>query len=133
MRSDLHLQTLWAAGGWAMIATVIVLCLLPAPMIAPVASLLPDKAEHAIAFLAMTLWFCGLYRRGSWLKIAAGFLVLGGAIEVAQGVFTTTRTMDFNDWLAECAGIAVALLLSRWGLGNWSAFIETRIFGLGRE
>jgi len=115
-----------------MVATVVVLCLLPAPMIAPVASLLPDKAEHAIAFCTMTLWFCGLYPRGSWWKIAIGFAFLGGAIEVAQGVFTTTRAMGFNDLVADCAGIAVALLLSRAGLANWGTFIETRVLGLGR-
>jgi VanZ family protein len=133
MRSDLRLKALWGTGGWTMVATVILLCMLPAPAIEPVAKLLPDKAEHAIAFLALTLWFCGLYPRSSWTKIAAGFVFLGAAIEVAQGVFTTTRAMELNDWIADCVGIAAALLVARMGLSNWSAFIETRVFGLGRK
>ena len=129
MRSDLRLKALWAGGGWCLIAAVIVLCMLPAPTIEPVARLLPDKAEHSIAFLAMTLWFCGMYPRGSWWKIALGFALLGGAIELAQGAFTTTRGMELNDEIADCVGVAIALLLARLGLSNWCAFLEARVLG----
>jgi VanZ family protein len=130
MRTDLRLRFLWALAGWTLIALVLMLCLLPAQTIAPVAKLLPDKVEHFIAFAGLTAWFCGLYPRSSWWKIAAAFLFFGAAIEVAQGVFTTTRAMEFNDWVADGAGIVVALLLSRFGLANWSCFIETGVLGL---
>ena len=133
MRLDLRLTGFWAAGGWLLVAVVVVLCLLPAPAIAPVAKLLPDKAEHSLAFAGLTAWFCGLYPRSSWWKIAAGFVFLGAAIEVAQGVFTTTRAMEFNDWVADDVGIVLALLLSRAGLEHWSAFVEARLFRLGRR
>jgi len=130
MRPDLRLRFLWSASGWILIAVVVTLCMLPAPQIAPIATLLPDKAEHALAFAGLTGWFCGLYRRSSWWKIALGFLFLGAAIEVAQGVFTTTRAMEFNDWVADAVGIAAAMLVSRLGLAHWAASIEAHVFRL---
>jgi VanZ family protein len=124
MRTDLRHARLWLAGGWLMIAIVVVICLLPGPDIEPVAHVLPDKAEHAIAFFGLTAWFCGLYPRPRWGRVALAFLLLGVLIEVAQGTFTTTRSMDYKDALADAAGIATALILARAGLGEWGIFAE---------
>lgn len=124
MRTDLRHARLWLAGGWLMIVVVVAACLLPGPDIEPVARFLPDKAEHAIAFFGLTAWFCGLYPRGRWVRVAMAFLLLGILIEVAQGTFTTTRSMDFKDVLADATGIAIALLLARAGLGEWGILAE---------
>ena len=124
MRTDLRYRRLWLAGGWLLIAFVVITCLLPGPEIEPVAGLLPDKAEHAIAFFGLTAWFCGLYPASRWGRVAVAFVLLGIAIEVAQGTLTTTRSMDYKDALADAAGIAIALVLARVGLGQWGIFAE---------
>lgn len=124
MRPDLRYPRLWLTAGWLLICLVVISCLLPAPDIEPVARLLPDKAEHAIAFFGLTLWFCGLYARPRWRIVALGFLALGIGIEILQGTLTTTRSMDARDALADGIGILVGLLLARLGLCDWSVLLE---------
>jgi hypothetical protein len=114
----------WLAGGWALIAFVIVICMLPAPVIAPIARFLPDKLEHAIAYFVLTLWFSGLYPKGSLWWIALALVLMGCAIEIAQGTFTSTRQMDVNDALANFVGVAVALVLALAGASRWPYGVE---------
>jgi len=102
---------MWLVIGWSMVMFVVVTCMLPAPVIEPVAELLWDKAEHALAFFGMTLWFCGLYPASKWRKVAIAFLLLGIGIELAQGAFTTTRAADVHD--AICAGGNLQGLMAR--------------------
>jgi VanZ family protein len=108
-----------------MVFFVVVTCLLPAPDIAPVARLLPDKVEHATAFFGLALWFSGLYPRRSWWKLALGLVSLGALIEVAQGVFTTTRAMELNDAVADTVGVLLALAVARAGADRWCAVAES--------
>jgi VanZ family protein len=124
MRPDLRLARYWRAAGWVLIAFVLTTCLLPAPEIEPVARILPDKVEHALAFFGLTAWFCGLYPRARWMAIAASFLALGVLIEVAQGTLTSTRSMDYRDAIADTVGIAVAWVLVRLGLSEWGVVAE---------
>lgn len=125
MRPDLRYSRRWAVIGWAMILFVITTCLLPAPDIEPVARLLPDKAEHALAFFGLTLWFSGLYPRKDWWKLALSMVMLGGLIEIAQGVFTTTRAMEFNDAVADTIGVLIALAVARAGADRWCVWAES--------
>ncbi len=124
MRSDLKFPRLWLGLGWTLIAFVVVSCLLPAPVIEPVAELLWDKAEHALAFFGMTLWFCGLYRPARWPRLALAFVALGILIELAQGAFTTTRAMDARDAFADTVGVGAALLIAWAGLKEWPHVVE---------
>ena len=66
-----------------------------------------DKVEHALSFAV-----AGVDRRARWLSKSrwrwrSACLLLGGAIELAQGSFTTTRSAEWLDWLADAAGIAL--------------------------
>ncbi|MFO1467179.1 MAG: hypothetical protein U1F35_12210 [Steroidobacteraceae bacterium] len=131
MRSDLRLRPLWLSLGYLMVAFVLAACLLPRVDIQPVASLLWDKAEHAIAFFGLTLWFAGLYVPRLWGRIAASFFTLGVLIEIAQGLFTTTRSADPLDAAADAIGILVALAAARLGARDWSLWTE-RLLRLGR-
>jgi len=124
VRSDLKFPRLWLGLGWTLIAFVVVSCLLPAPVIEPVAKLLWDKAEHALAFFGMTLWFCGLYRPARWPRLALAFVALGILIELAQGAFTTTRAMDARDAFADTVGVGAALLIAWAGLKEWPHVVE---------
>ena len=112
----------WRALFWLAVLGGVVLALWPQPH--PKEPWFPgfDKVEHALSF-ALLAWI-GVragYRR-LW-PLAVGLVLLGGAIEVAQG-FTATRTADWRDWLADAAGIAVGWALVR---------LEARLRGAGRS
>jgi VanZ family protein len=70
-----------------------------------------DKYGHALAYFTLVFWYgqlCATRRALHWR--ALGFLALGGAIEIAQS-FTSYRTADWKDMLADALGVALA-----WGL-----------------
>ncbi len=101
---------------WFVLLVVTFLSLLPnyySPM--PVAW--SDKGEHFIAYLALG----GLAGIGWWLKdwpalIRVFFIlvIIGGAIEMAQGMLITGRTASWLDLLADGLGAASGLLVSWW-------------------
>ncbi|MBE7419324.1 MAG: VanZ family protein [Ideonella sp.] len=73
-----------------------------------------DKAKHALGFaLLAAVGLRAGYR--SLALLAIGLALFGGAIEIAQGLFTTTRSAEWLDWAADVAGIAL-------GLGAWIAW-----------
>lgn len=104
-------QPVWRALFWLAVLGGVVLALWPQPD--PKAPWFPgvDKVEHALSF-ALLAWVGARagYQR-LWL-LAAGLLLLGGAIEVAQG-FTATRSADWVDWLADAVGIAAGWAVIR--------------------
>lgn len=69
-----------------------------------------DKVKHAAAFVALTAlgWRAG-YR--DVLRLGGGLLALGAAIEIAQA-FTSWRSGEWADLLADAAGIALGLWLA---------------------
>jgi VanZ family protein len=89
-------------------------------------AILPDKVEHAIAYLLVTLWFVGLYPKTSLWRIVLAFFLMGCAIEVLQGTVTTTREMDVRDVLANSIGIGAAALIALMGGAGWAAWVERR-------
>lgn len=71
-----------------------------------------DKLCH-MTFFAL-LWNLGVRARlaPAWL-LALGLLLFGVGIEVAQSVFTTTRSASFTDVLADAAGLLLGAALLR--------------------
>jgi VanZ family protein len=51
-------------------------------------------------------------------------VLMGCAIEVAQGTLTSTRQMDVYDALANSVGVAVALVVALAGASRWPYFVE---------
>ncbi|WP_166212696.1 VanZ family protein [Cognatiluteimonas telluris] len=96
---------LWIA---ALVATVVA-SLLPVFLL-PVVPPGGDKVEHlggyALLAAAAVQLFAG--RRALW-RAALGLVVLGVALEVAQGLFTATRQMDAADALANSLGVAIGM------------------------
>jgi VanZ family protein len=96
---------LWIA---ALVATVVA-SLLPVFLL-PVVPPGGDKVEHlggyALLAAAAVQLFAG--RRARW-RAALGLVVLGVALEVAQGLFTATRQMDAADALANSLGVAIGM------------------------
>ncbi len=91
---------------WAALAVVLVMTLLPSRMMPSIAFQFWDKAQHAIAFAGLAVLGFAAYAR-HWRRLVVGLVVLGGAIEVAQGL-TGWRSPDFSDWIADSIGIALA-------------------------
>ena len=104
---------LWRAIGWFGIALLLVLSLIRPPSIdMPVED--ADKLGHFLAYLVLTGWYGQLFRAHRDLqKRALGFVLLGAAIEVLQW-FTSYRSADWRDEVANCSGIAAAVLACRW-------------------
>jgi hypothetical protein len=82
-----------------------------------------DKVQHALAYFVtmLTALLAAVWRPGRgpgpfpgarWL-IAAGALACGAIIEILQSVSTTNRQGDVRDWLAEVAGVGLAVLAER--------------------
>lgn len=93
---------------WFGLAAACVLALWPQPNPGPPWFPHADKLRHALGFAALTA--VGL--RAGYRAIpvlAIGLLLFGGVIEIAQGLFTTTRAAEWPDWAADAAGIALGI------------------------
>ncbi len=68
-----------------------------------------DKAEHFIAFYALTGLAAAAFPRRNILLIAALLSAFGALIELVQGTPLVHRDMDFWDWVADTLAISAAL------------------------
>lgn len=107
--------------------------LIDRPPLAEVSIANIDKAYHCLAYMGMMFfWYLFFYHRflekqvhfnynlrtiitgwSTTIAIAAATfsLIIGGLIELGQGFYTTSRTMDALDMLANTAGIVIATLI----------------------
>ena len=99
----------WLAAGWCAIALVVVASLLPA-MLLPQVPAGGDKFEHFGAYALLALAAVQLFAAGRAVARAGiGLVVLGVALEFAQGALTTSRQMDAYDALANTLGVVTGL------------------------
>jgi hypothetical protein len=68
-----------------------------------------DKAEHFIAFYALTGLAAAAFPRHHLFVIAALLSGFGALIEFVQGLSMVHRDRDFWDWVADTLAIAAAL------------------------
>lgn len=104
------LRRIWRFVGWFGIALLLYLSITPQPPEVPIAG--GDKLGHALAYAVLMYWWSQLLdsprqRYG----LAAGLIALGIAIEIMQG-WTSWRTFDYADMLADGAGIACGFAMS---------------------
>ena len=90
-----------------------------------------DKAEHFIAFYALTGLGVAAYPKRNLLVLAAILSAFGALIEIVQGLPIVHRDRDFWDWVADTIAIAAALapmLLVWWRrqAGSGQKYIETK-------
>lgn len=118
----LRARQLWLIIGWLLVLLVIVLSLAPVSIEVPVGQ--GDKLNHAVAYATLMLWFSNIYelpvRRG---MLAIGFVVLGIALEFAQG-WTGYRTFELADMAADTFGVAAGWALAPPRLPNFLQRIE---------
>lgn len=71
-----------------------------------------DKANHVLAMVLVTVVAFSAFRPAVRAILFAGLfgIILGGLIEVLQGLCTTTRSAEWGDFAADAVGVAVAML-----------------------
>ncbi|AXK72942.1 hypothetical protein DWG18_12080 [Lysobacter sp. TY2-98] len=98
----------------AMFIAITVGSLLPAHDLPPPAFDGMDKLEHALGYAVLAGYGTWLFpTRG--LRVLIGVVLFGVAIEVAQGVFTTSRSADPLDAIADALGAVIAQIAVRRG------------------
>jgi len=95
---------------WALLLGVALLSLMPTSYLPPQVFSLWDKAQHALAFATLALLGLRAFPRYPW-HLAAGLLVFGGAIELAQAA-TGWRHGEWGDMLADAVGLGAGALLA---------------------
>jgi multisubunit Na+/H+ antiporter MnhF subunit len=68
-----------------------------------------DKAEHFIAFYALTGLAVAAFPRRNLFLVAGLLSFFGALIEFVQGLAIVHRDRDFWDWVADTIAIAAAL------------------------
>ena len=107
---------LWLALWGLLIAGVIVGSLLPADELPPPRIAGFDKLEHALGYGVLSAYAVMLFaRRRTQAWAAVALLVLGIAIEIAQARWTSSRTGDPVDVLADLLGVLAGLSIASTG------------------
>ena len=114
-------RRIWFVLGWGMVATVVVLSLIPLDVDLGEGR---DKVAHFVAYGSLSFWFGMLFEgRGRQLLAAVGFAAMGVAIEFLQGL-TDYRTFDVFDMLANAIGAAIGFGLAQTPLRNALSWVE---------
>jgi len=82
-----------------------------------------DKWMHAVTFAFLMLWFCGLFQKRRYWRIAAALLSFGLFVEFCQ-LQVSYRAAEWADMLANTAGIIAGLAVAVAGLGGWGPRLE---------
>ncbi len=109
----------WKTTFYLWLMTISVLSLIPSPPVPHDGLLGWDKFQHAAAYALLT--FLGakafaFYRKSSgnrFIPAACLAVTVGGLMEVAQGLFTVTRSAEFTDLLADAVGAVTIVVLAR--------------------
>lgn len=107
MTPTLAYRRLWLGLGGMLVLAIVWLSLAP-PGNAPGA--INDKLGHAIAYFALSAWFCQLYAHHAGIALAA--LGLGALLELLQGL-SGYRDMSLADLLADAVGIGLGVAAAR--------------------
>jgi len=110
MLKPLRRARLWLGLWWCGVAAVVLCSLVPAfllPEVPPGG----DKLEHFGAYALLAAAAVQLFTaRIVVARAGIGLVAMGIALEIAQGLFTTTRQMDVHDALANTLGVVAGLL-----------------------
>lgn len=122
MRLLLRHPRLWLGLGWLFVVLAIIASLVPGQKLPD--THMGDKWQHSIGYTLLTLWFTGMYSKGSYWKVGGAMFLLGVAIEVAQGLMPFGRQMDVRDVGANSIGIAIGIAIALIGIGGWAQKLE---------
>jgi VanZ family protein len=88
-----------------------------------------DKIGHFLAYALLSAWAVLIFatRRSHW-QAALSLVLLGIAMELAQGALTDDRMMDPMDALADAVGVLFGQLLSLGAAQTLLQRFESRLF-----
>ncbi len=115
---------LWLVSGWILVVLAVIVSIMPLSEM-PKMGGISDKVEHVVAYLALALWFAGIYPKSRYPMIGVALLVMGIAIEGLQGAMNLGREADMRDLYANTVGIVSGLLLASIWLGGWAQRVES--------
>ena len=95
---------------WLMCLTVLAGALAPQAD-SPQLFALADKVVHAAAFGALAVVGLRAYPK-HLVMVCLLLVILGGLIEIVQG-YTSTRSQEWEDFLADILGVVLGALLAR--------------------
>ena len=126
MNPELHYKPLWLVIGYSMVALIVYLSVASTPPMPDIGFDWQDKLYHLLAYFTVMFWFVQLYHRGrQQLMYAAGFIVMGVGLEYIQS-FDPQRYSEWQDMVANSAGVVIAWLLAKTGLRNVLVNIEEK-------
>lgn len=97
---------------WLLFAFALVMAVLPQPPRTPIYDL-GDKFAHMLAFASLAGVAALAWRQTSRWAIMLRLALFGAAIEVVQAIPRLHRDADIRDWIADCAAIALAMLIAQ--------------------
>ena len=110
---------IWKCAFFVWLTTITVLSLTPHPPVPTQGLLGWDKFQHASAYGVLTFLGALAFRfylrssGGRFLAAALLAVVLGGLMELAQAGFTSARSAELGDLLADAVGATVVVGLAR--------------------
>ncbi|MBD3669680.1 MAG: VanZ family protein [Gammaproteobacteria bacterium] len=108
--SELKYARGWWTLGWLVLATILILSLMPSP---PKLGDVSDKWQHAFAYALLMSWFAQLASKR--LRLALLLILMGIGVEVLQGL-SGLRQYELLDMLANATGVVIGWMLIRVGL-----------------
>jgi len=110
MPAELRLRYLvfWRSLGLVFVLTALYLSLMPYHFRSSISFI--DKIYHLLTYTGLMLWFTQLYPRRRLPGLAIGLILFGVIVEILQS-FTSYRSAEWQDALANSAGVAIG-----WGL-----------------
>lgn len=121
MNSPRHWRS-WYVVGVVLVLVVVVASLVPGKDLPHLG--VNDKIEHLTAYFGLAAWFGGLLMPRRYALLGLALLLLGGGIEIAQGLMGLGRQADWKDFYADAAGVIVGLALCLLGLRHWASWFE---------
>ena len=105
----------------ALSAVIIVGSLLPFDV--PGTDIGSDKFVHGFSYFALAVLGSGIVAPERVWVVMLRCVLLGCALEIAQGLWTESRTADWRDMLANTVGVATAWVIVR-RRGGWARHVE---------
>lgn len=124
---ELRWRPAWIAGGLVLVAIVAFFCLIPSVVLPRTG--ISDKAEHALAYVLLTVWFGGLVVPSKYFRLGLTLVAFSILIELLQGMMGLGRSADVEDVVANALGVAVGLGLCALGARRWP-FVAERVLGI---
>lgn len=88
-----------------------------------------DKVFHALAYALLSAWAMLIFARPRARGAAAlALIALGWAMELAQGEWTTWRSMDAWDGVADTFGVLLGPLVTWGALRGGALALDRRLF-----